>query len=54
MVKKSVIGLRLKVSGAQWAESGASAKSFVRGMNSSFRKLVSFEEARFKAFPRAA
>ena len=51
---KSVIGSRLKVSGAQWAESGASAKSFVRGMNSSSRKLVSFDEARFKAFPRAA
>ena len=51
---KSVIGARLKVSGAQWIESGASAKSFVRGMNSSSRKLVSFDEARFKAFPRAA
>ena len=51
---KSVIGSRLKVSGAQWVESGASAKSFVRGMNSSSRKLVSFDEARFKAFPRAA
>ena len=54
MVKKSVIGARLKVSGTQWIESGASAKSFVRGMNSSSRKLVSFDEARFKAFPRAA
>ena len=51
---KSVIGSRLKVSGAQWVESGASAKSFVRAMNSSVQTLVSFDEARFNAFPRAA
>lgn len=51
---KSVIGARLKVSGAQWVECGASAKSFVRAMNSSVRALVSFDEARFHAFPRAA
>jgi hypothetical protein len=51
---KSVIGARLKVSGAQWSEVGANAKSFARGVWSSVRGFVSFEELRFKAFPRAA
>jgi hypothetical protein len=51
---KSVIGSRLKVSGAQWSESGANAKSFNRGMWSSARNIVAFEDARFEAFPRVA
>jgi hypothetical protein len=51
---KSVIGSRLKVSGAQWSESGANAKSFNRGMWASARNIIAFEDARFEAFPRVA
>jgi hypothetical protein len=51
---KSVIGSRLKVSGAQWSESGANAKSFNRGMWASARNIVAFEDSRFEAFPRVA
>jgi hypothetical protein len=54
MVKKSVIGFRLKVSGAQWSECGANAKSFARGMWASARNIIAFDDARFEAFPRAA
>jgi hypothetical protein len=51
---KSVIGSRLKVSGAQWSESGANAKSFNRGMWASARNIVAFDDSRFEAFPRVA
>jgi hypothetical protein len=51
---KSVIGFRLKVSGAQWSESGANAKSFNRGMWASARNIIAFDDARFEAFPRVA
>jgi hypothetical protein len=53
-VKKSVIGSRLKVSGAQWSACGAHSKSFARAMWASVREVVGFDQVRFEAFPRAA
>jgi hypothetical protein len=51
---KSVIGSRLKVSGAQWSTCGAHAKSFARGMWASQREVITFDQVRFETFPRAA
>jgi hypothetical protein len=51
---KSVIGARLKVSGAQWGVAGADGKAFARGMLFSKRRVVGFDQVRHAAFPRAA
>ena len=51
---KSVIGSRLKVSGAQWSACGAHSKGFARGMWASQREVMQFDQVRFEAFPRAA
>lgn len=51
---KSVIGARLKVSGAQWLIKGADAKSFARAMSVSKHRILPFHHVRLAAFPQAA
>lgn len=51
---KSVIGARLKVSGAIWGVAGADGKAFARGMLFSKRRVVGFDHVRHEAFSRVA
>lgn len=51
---KSLVGARLKVSGAQWSESGANGKAFARAEYFAERSVVKFDVVRLSAFPQAA
>jgi hypothetical protein len=54
MVKKSLVGARLKVSGAQWSESGANGKAIARAEYFAEHSIVKFDVLRLSAFPQAA
>lgn len=51
---KHVIGQRLKITGAHWSESGASAKALVRSRFFSHNPVTPFHAVRHAAFPTAA
>lgn len=51
---KHVIGQRLKITGAHWSESGASAKALVRSRFFSHSPVIPFHTVRHAAFPPAA
>ncbi|MCX7601250.1 MAG: hypothetical protein N2Z75_04835, partial [Meiothermus sp.] len=51
---KHVIGPRLKITGAHWSESGASAKALVRSRFFSHSPVTPFHAVRHAAFPTAA
>jgi hypothetical protein len=51
---KHVIGGRLKITGAHWAESAANAKALVRSRFFSLVPITDFDTVRHAAFPAAA
>jgi len=51
---KSLIGARLKVSGARWREQGANGKAFARAEYEAERCVVVFDVVRQRAFKQAA
>ena len=50
---KSVLGARLRISGARWGD-GGDGKAFARGMDASERSIIEFDPVRLTAFPQAA
>jgi hypothetical protein len=50
---KSVLGARLRISGARWGD-GGDGKAFARGMDASVCPILGFDPIRMTAFPQAA